>query len=266
MAAAEDPTKPMDMEKLREWKQQLQQLTVGQTVRVVARDSTAELFTFDGTATRTHVAGREFEEGGSFQFAITGEFTVGDGKGDASHGFSVPETYECGWPKADPPPYTGDYNLAVGQTLPDGVFKDRCDEAVRIHDFAGKYLIVDISAVNCPPCQAMAAAEPAFIEAMAAEGIDVEMITLLAPSLSAVLDPTETQILEDWTTEFGLHSPVLGDRGYGYWLGKGAMGDDFAYPSWVLVAPDLTVFEVGKSFSSFDLIGESIRSHNSGGS
>ena len=90
------------------------------------------------------------------------------------------------------------------------------------------------------------------------------MITLLAPSLSAILDPTPTQTLLDWTEEFSLDSPVLADRGYGYWLGKGALGDDFAYPSWVLVAPDLTVFEMGKGFSNFDGIGASIRTHNEG--
>jgi hypothetical protein len=87
------------------------------------------------------------------------------------------------------------------------------------------------------------------------------MITLLSPSLSAVLDPTPTQTLEDWTSEFELNSPVLEDRGYGYWLGKAALGDDFAYPSWVLIDPNLQVYEIGKGFGSFEGIEASIRAH-----
>jgi len=145
--------------------------------------------------------------------------------------------------------------------LPDARMYDRCNEAVRLHDFGGSYLVVDISAVNCPPCRGMAEQEPAFAEKMKGDGIDVEMVTLLAPSLSEVLTPTTTEILTEWTSEYSLTGPVLADRGYGYWLGKEAL-DSFAYPTWILVSPDLTVFEMGTGFSNFDSIEASIRTHS----
>jgi hypothetical protein len=75
---------------------------------------------------------------------------------DGWNGFTPPSAYACGWPKADPPPFEGDWQYHVNQTIPDGWFKDTCDEPVRLHDLAGSYLIIDVSAVDCAPCQLMA--------------------------------------------------------------------------------------------------------------
>ena len=95
---------------------------------------------------------------------------------------------------------------------------------------------------------------------MKGDGFDIEMVTLLAPSLSSVLSPTSTETLTAWTEEYQLDGPVLADRGYGYWLGNDAL-ESFAYPTWILVAPDLTVFELGTGFSNFDGIEASIRAY-----
>ena len=180
------------------------------------------------------------------------------------HGFSTPSDYACEWPQANPETYTGDYTLTVGGILPDGVFMDQCTEPMRLHDFKGRYFVVDVSATNCPPCKNMAEQEPAFAEAMAEAGIDVSVITLMAPSLSVVLSPTPTETLVEWATTYGLYDPVVEDRGWGYWIVGDALGDDFGYPSWVVVSPDLEVLDIGNGFSSFDGISETIQAHANG--
>ena len=44
-----------------------------------------------------------------------------------------------------------------------------CLENLRLHDFSGRWLVIDVSAMDCPPCQDMAAGERAFIETLARE-------------------------------------------------------------------------------------------------
>ncbi|MFO0591985.1 MAG: redoxin family protein [Polyangiaceae bacterium] len=182
--------------------------------------------------------------GGNLDFNVSGQMTIGEIMGDPQNGFNPPGTYACGWPKANPPAYTGDYVLAKGAVVPDGVFLDKCNEPVRIHDFKGTYLVIDMSAIDCPPCQQMATEEEAFVTAMKAKGIDVQVITLLAPSLSDVFGVTSQAKLTTWTTKYKLESPVLNDRGWGVAEFEPAIGaDNIGYPSWVVVRPDLTVID-----------------------
>lgn len=206
----------------------------------------------DGAAVSTANAVMDLEHaaGGLFGFDITGSFALGEQEGDPMHGFAVPETYACGWPKSDPAPYAGDYTIDVGQPVPDGIFKDACDETVRLHDFAGSYLFVDMSAMDCPPCQQMASGEEAFVASLAGQGIEVHVITLLAPSLANPLGETTTTMLEQWISTYDLQSPVLADRGWGLTMFLEAIVEP-GYPSWVLVAPDLTVIEFGSGFGGW---------------
>jgi peroxiredoxin len=191
-------------------------------------------------------------KGGMLGFDVTGALTPGEKEGDPRNGWIPPATYACGWPKADPPAYTGKYALKVGDTLPDGLFHDACGETVRLHDFKGSYLIVDMSAVDCPPCKAMAGAEEQFIADMAAQGIKVNVITLLAPSLNNVVGLTTTKTLSAWITKYQLKTPVLADRGWGLSTFGVAIGDMVGYPSLALVDPNLKVLQFESGFGSFD--------------
>lgn len=202
---------------------------------------------------------------GTLAFEIAGTFTLGREAGDPQGEWVAAESYACGWPKADPVEYTGDWTADVGDTLPDGVFHDGCEEPVRLHDFAGDYLIIDVSAMDCPPCQTAAQDEPAFAAAMAAEGLDTHVITLLAPSLSAVYDtPTQTE-LHNWISRFDLeHSPVLADRAWGPTVGAAAAdagAGGFGYPTFLVVSPELEVLDIRVGFSSWDAMGDVIRDH-----
>ncbi len=191
---------------------------------------------------------------GQFQLTVTGELTIGDevtqGQ-DPWWGYRTPAEYQCGWSKSSQPAYDGDWTIREGQTVPDGWFHDACGEVVRLHDLAaGKYTLVDISAIDCPPCRDMAADEHAWIAQMRSDGYDVEVVTLLAPSLGDVLGTTATSQLNAWTDAFGLQSPVLADRGWGLWVVSEA-DPDFAYPSVVLVGPDLRVMQVDIGWGGF---------------
>jgi hypothetical protein len=155
--------------------------------------------------------------GGAADFEVRGAFTVGEQPGEPNgvSALEAPATYACGWPKAAPPPYAGPYTANDGDVLPDGLFLDKCEEAVRLHDFAGRYLVVDMSAIDCPPCRQMAAQENDFIARLAADGLEVQVISLMSPSLADPYGHTTTRMLADWTRFYDLEAPVLADRGWG---------------------------------------------------
>jgi len=212
----------------------------------------------DGVLTVEQVVD-EADSGGDYAFDIRGALTLGEQPGDPLGGWAPAETYACGWPKADPPAYEGDYVAAIGATLPDGVFHDVCEDAVRLHDFAGAYLVVEISAMDCPPCQNAAGEEEAFIAAMAAEGIPTHVVTMLAPSLSNTSGTPTTDELQEWIEAFDLASPVLADRVWGLSVYGRYAGEDFGYPTFFVVAPDLEILEIQVGFSSYDDIAAVIR-------
>jgi hypothetical protein len=192
--------------------------------------------------------------GGTMAFAVAGTLTTATENGDPMNGFVPPKAYACGWPKADPPAYTGDYTIAKGKVVPDGLFKDVCDEVVRIHDFKGSYLVVDMSARDCGPCQQMAGAEEAFIAEMAGKGIEVHMISLLAPALANPFGETTKAMLTQWKNNFGLKSPVLGDRAWGLTMFEALFADQTGYPSWVVTDKDLVVLDYANGYDQFAAI------------
>jgi len=199
--------------------------------------------------------------GGLFSFDIAGAFTTATEDGDPFNGFyKAASPYACGWPKADPPKYTGNYSAAKGQTLPDGYFLDKCGEVVRLHDFQGKYLIVDMAARNCGPCQEMASKAEEFKASLAADGIDVEMITLMAPSLEDPLGETTKSMLDVWTNKYDLTGPVLADRGWGLAEFIPIYDDQVGYPSWVATDPNLKILTGASGYDEYASAEAAIRS------
>ena len=216
--------------------------------------------TEQGTATQTAtgfdmanmVPDLDATVGGKMSFGVSGSLAVSDDLGDPMNGFTPPATYACGWPKADAPAYTGDYVLAKGATVPDAVLKDKCDEPVRLHELAGTYLFVEMSARDCGPCQQMATGEEKFIADLKAKGVDVRVVTLLCPSLSDTTGDTTKAMLTTWTKNFKLASPVLADRGWGLSVFAPAIGEaNVGYPSWALVDPQLKVLDFGSGFGTW---------------
>ncbi|MBT3222925.1 MAG: redoxin domain-containing protein [Proteobacteria bacterium] len=191
---------------------------------------------------------------------------------DFMHGMSPPDTYTCGWPKADPVEYEGPWE--VSDQLVDGWFHDQCGEAVRLHDFLdGSYVVVDFSAVYCEPCQRMATDEPAFEEDMAKKGIDVHVFTLLVTNVSKQTETPPQDTLQAWATDFGLNTPVLADRGWGFWalgypkyLSEGGVPGEFkglGLPAWFVVSPDGEVVStsIHQGYSSWASVAWEIEQH-----
>jgi len=192
------------------------------------------------------------DEGGHVKLTVTGVLERGTARSDPMWGFGVPEAHSCGWELQPADPYRGRYRLRQGKTLPDGWFGDACGEGVRLHGLVGPSLIVSVSAVDCPPCREMAEGESSALADMRADGLDVEAVTLLAPSLSGVVDPISTQRLQTWVDDFGLDAPVLGDRGWGYWLGSESLGDAMGYPLIIVTDPQGKVVQIRSGFGSWE--------------
>ncbi len=197
-----------------------------------------------------YVVDLELEDGG-FTFDIRGAFTESTAQGDPLHGLTPPETYACGWPKADPPPYSGDYVLSLDTTIPDGAFVDSCGDALRLHDLAGQWWILDVSAADCGPCQEMARSEGELHDLLAGtDAHDTLVVTLLSASLASS-DTASPALLDQWRSELDVDGPVLTDRGYGMAVvaeAIAALGGDFGYPALVLVDPELQVRSLGVGF------------------
>jgi len=222
--------------------------------------------TYDGsTLAVTQIIDSETEFGDALTFDIEGELTVGEAAGDPLHGWGAPDAYECGWPKADPAAYTGDYVLAEGSTVPDALLADVCEQPVRLHDFAGSYFVVDISAMDCGPCQSAAGEEEAFVSDMESQGFDVHVVTMLAPSLSDTAGTPTTRQLQQWIDTFGVTSPVLADRIWGLSVAYPYFGDSFGYPTFIVVNPSLEVIGTQVGYGGWDEFATMIADDASGG-
>ncbi len=198
---------------------------------------------------------------GTITITARGELELEETTGDPWHGLTPPADPTCGWDVRPSPDYDGAWHLAVGAQLPDGLFADACGQGVRLHDLAGSYLVVEISALDCGPCQQMASEVRLFQDLALQHLRRVEVVTLLAPSLSAPLDPTPPSLLTLWSETFGLASPVLGDRGWGITMSEDAFGG-LSYPTWIIASPSLEVVATGQGFGGWTPILDTLLAHH----
>jgi thiol-disulfide isomerase/thioredoxin len=202
-----------------------------------------------------------YAQQGTVQLLAEGWFELEQLSADPWNGMAPPPGYACGWPHADPPPYEGAWTLSSGDQLPDGWFKDGCGEPVRLHDLAGRYLVVDIGASDCAPCQWMAAETGELLRELRGLGIPVESVSLLSRSLGAPLEPASTEELAAWSELWNLGSPVLGDRGWGYAMSETRWPEDFAYPTWLVVSPAFEVLGTGQGYGGSEPLRDLVVSH-----
>lgn len=202
-------------------------------------------------------------DGGALVVVSAGELALGVTAADPWQGMWPPPTSACGWPRSGLDLSDGPWAIEIGRPLPDGWFEDVCGEPARLRDFFGNYLVVVVSAMDCGPCQAMAAEERAFLEQARSIAGGVEVITLLSPSLDAPLDPMPAEDIALWTASYELRSPVLGDRGWGFALSQTVWPDVMAYPSWFVTSPGLEVLAAGHGYDAFEGALDAIASHRS---
>lgn len=148
----------------------------------------------------------------------TGSLTLGTSSGDPTRGVVVPDTYACGWSKADPAPYTGDYVAADGAPLPDAILRDACGEPVRLHDLLGAWLVVIGQAreASCPDCADLASGQEAAVADLASRGVDATVVTLLTDDFfEGHITPSQAE-LSAYVDRNGVTGPVLADQGYAW--------------------------------------------------
>lgn len=172
--------------------------------------------------------------------------------------------YAGGWSQDDPGTLELDYEItALGDTFPNVRLMDQCEDQVALWDLYGRWLVIDTSQYNCGPCQTMAETFPAMQEELAAEGVEVLMVTFFGNGLSDVLSSPDKATVDAWTEEFGNHGPIYYDRGFGYAVFPDflleATGEDFGYPAWVLVNPEMQVVHGSVGFGSWDDTAKMIR-------
>lgn len=213
----------------------------------------------DGVLTISQTyAGADALRGGTYDLSIDGELSVGEEEGSTLP-YAAASSYSCGWPKADPPPYTGDYTLVEGQPLPDGLFQDECGDWVRLHDFAGNFLLIETGTLDCSACQQFAEGEAQFLADMEALGIPVTVVTLMSESLDVPASSVSASDLIAWREHFGLDSAVLSDRLWALSVVAPAVGSSYGNPSLVLADPELNVVQFGTGFPGFNYIKSAIR-------
>ena len=160
------------------------------------------------------------------------------------------EPYACGWPTDNPGTLTTDYVLAEGATVPNARLEDSCGEMVDLWDFYGRYLIVDVAQPDCGPCKEMAEDATAGLAAIRTAGHPVVGVTILGGGLSTPYLEPEPSTLAAWEEAYGDTELLLSDRGWGYAMFQPYWGDAFGYPTFAIVAPDMTVLAVEKGYGT----------------
>lgn len=149
----------------------------------------------------------------------------------------------------DGPPAPDATGWGPGDRLPDLVLKDQFGDDVALHQFAGRLLIVDVSAVWCVPCQQLAPQLEILSNALADD--DVTVITVLSEDIAG--GPAVQADAEAWAAEFGLTGLVA-------WDPEGRLDDIpeiTGYPSTVLVDPSMHVVETDFERLDADLLARS---------
>lgn len=173
--------------------------------------------------------------------------------------------YAGGWPQESPGLEEVSYELALGQRFPNARETDQCGDKVDLWDQGGRYLIVDISQYNCGPCQVMATDFEVLDQGLAADGIEIDMVTYMGNGLSDPLTPPPQDIVDDWQERFGTHGPLFLDRGFAY----NTLHDfveqqsekDFGFPAWVVLGPDMEILHGQIGYGSYDDVEVMIREH-----
>jgi hypothetical protein len=111
---------------------------------------------------------------------------------------------------------------------------------------------------------------------MRAEGIPVRVVTLLGNGLSEPYGTPNDATMNAWISDFEAEDPVLADEGWAYALlpayFEATTGEDFGFPAWIVLNPQLQIICGQVGFSTWDDQGETgaetpaelIRAHHGG--
>ncbi len=142
--------------------------------------------------------------------------------------------------------------MALDATLPTAWLEDRCGELVDLWDFYGRYIVLDSTQSDCGFCLQMADQAPDFLASMESRGVPVVFVSVLGDGLSNVIGEPSDSTYDTYLEAYGSGEPLLKDRGYGYAMFGGFLGESLGYPAWAIVRPDMSVMAVETGFTSWD--------------
>jgi thiol-disulfide isomerase/thioredoxin len=213
----------------------------------------------DGDADVGWASTYDVDGGGTVQLTALGTLTWEEDEAVLLPDYWAPRQtdYAGSWPRDDPGTLELDYSLeAYGDVFPNVRLMDQCEDQVALWDLYGRWLVIDTSQYNCGPCQTMAKTFPELQDALEAEGVEVMMVTFFGNGLSDPLGTPDKSLVDAWVEEYGNHGPLYYDRGFGYAIFpdflRTATGEDFGYPAWVLVNPQMEIVHGSVGFGSWD--------------
>lgn len=230
---------------------------MGQLTEIVAAEDADIAIAWESEYTLTAGGAMTLSASGTMRYARDPEILLEDPWAPRT------EPYACGWPQNDPGTLTLDYTLTEGGTFPNVRLKDQCGDDLALWDLYGSYLIIDSSQPDCGPCRSMASEAEAFKAQMEEEGISVFVVSLLGNGLADPMSTPDEDTLNAWVSDYGLLDPVLYDRGFAYALfpefSETFTGEDFGYPVWLVVDPEMNLIYANIGFSSWDPVAELLR-------
>jgi peroxiredoxin len=122
----------------------------------------------------------------------------------------------------------------VGQKAVNFTLSDQNGEEVSLHDFAGKVILLDLSAAWCGPCRAEAKDAGPLYKNLKEKGLIV--LTVLVENADG--NPPTIADLREWAGVFELEFPVLGDPQGKAW---GLYNEDDSVPLNMIIDRDLTI-------------------------
>ena len=96
--------------------------------------------------------------------------------------------------------------LAIGETFPNFTTFDQIGNDVQLYQFYGSVILLDFSAVWCPPCNDVAEDAAAVWETYRDDGF----VIIHAMTDDNQYNPPSVEVLERWAYVYGLDFPVLG--------------------------------------------------------
>ena len=130
--------------------------------------------------------------------------------------------------------------LAVGETFPDFTTFDQKGNDVALYQFYGSVVLLDLSAVWCPPCNDVAEDAAEVWETYRNDGF----VIIHAMTGDNQNNPPSVEVLERWAYVYGLDFPVLGgdvpDNIFGAAMGAG-LNPNGSIPFFILLDQNMKI-------------------------
>jgi peroxiredoxin len=132
----------------------------------------------------------------------------------------------------------GTVGTAEGDLMEDFALQDQNGNTVRLSDYCGSVVLLEMGAMWCGVCQEYASEIPETMAEYGSQGLVI--LNLLAENEQGGT-PSQSELTE-WATTYGITTPVLADANWGVW--NRYFGE--ATPENILVGRDGEILVLGQ--------------------